>query len=72
MNEEFVELAHFQYPTHNTYVFQHCLSGRIHCLKYSRRGITWDYFEYPEWLVCKEHMITDLPDSGWGFVEDTE
>lgn len=72
MNEEFVELAHFRYPTHNTYVSQCCDSGRIHCLKYSKRGIIWEYFEYCDWHICKEYMIHDLPDHSYGFVEDED
>lgn len=72
MNEEFVELAHFRYPTHCIHVSQCCFSGRIHCLKYSNRGIIWEYFEYSDWHICKEYMIEDLPETGWGFVEDPD
>jgi hypothetical protein len=70
MTPEFNELAHFRYPTHCSYVFQHCDSGRIHCLKYSTRGIRWETFDYGDWDQCKEYMITDLPDYTWGFSED--
>lgn len=71
-SDDFNTLAHFQYPTHYVYVFQHADSGHIHCLKYSRRGIRWEYFRYEEWEQCKEYMITDLPDHSWGFEEDLE
>jgi len=72
-NEEFNTLAHFQYPTHYVYVFQHCDSGHIHCLKYSkRRGIVWEFFDYSDWDSCKEYMIVDLPDHSWGFEADPD
>lgn len=71
-NNDINELAHFKYPTHFSYVFQHQDSGRIHCIKYSKRGIVWEHFEYGDWDQCKEYMITDLPESGWGFVEEEE
>lgn len=66
------ELAHFKYPTHYAYVYQYGEGGRIHCLKYSRRGIRWETFEYSDWGLCKEYMISDLPDHSWGFEEDPE
>ena len=71
MNPELLnEIAHFRYPTHYAYVYQYGEGGRIHCLKYSKRGIRWESFDYSDWDNCKEYMITDLPDHSWGFTED--
>lgn len=67
------ELAHFRYPRHFAYVYQYGDSGRIHCLKYNTAGyVRWEHFEYTEWDLCKEWMITDLPDHSWGFQEDSD
>lgn len=66
----FYELAHFRYPTHYAYVFQHCDSGVIHCIKYNKRQIDWTYYAYEEWHICKEYMIESLPLGQWGFTED--
>lgn len=70
MSPETIELAHFRYPSHYAYVYQHCDSGRIHCLKYSRRGLLWETFDYNEWELCKEYMITELPEYTWLFSPD--
>jgi hypothetical protein len=69
---ELATLAHFKYPTHYAYVYQYSEGGRIHCLKYSKKGIVWEYFEYSEWDQCKEYMLSDLPDHTYGFEEDPE
>lgn len=71
MNQDgFALLAHFQYPSHYAYVYQHCDSGHIHCLKYDQRHIDWTYYTYEEWDQCKEYMLTPLPMGQWGFSED--
>ena len=72
MGDQVVELAHFRYPTHYTYVYQVNDTGRVHCIKYSQRGMVWEHFDYAAWEECKEYMITDLPDHTWGFSEDPE
>ena len=63
----FYELAHFKYPTHYAYVFQHQDSGCIHCLKYNSSKLEWTYYNYEEWESCKEHMIRGLEPGSWGF-----
>jgi hypothetical protein len=71
MNKDgFALLAHFQYPSHYTYVYQHCDSGHIHCLKYNQRHIVWTYYTYEEWATCKEYMIEPMPNGIWGFTPD--
>ncbi len=69
---DFNLLAHFRYPTHFAYVFQHELSGQIHCLKYNQRSIDWTYYAYEQWDQCKEYMIEALPLGVWGFTPDPD
>lgn len=69
-HNDFALLAHFCYVTHYTYVYQHCDSGHIHCLKYNQSRIDWTYWSYSEWDHCKEHMITPMPTGVWGYSED--
>lgn len=68
----FNELAHFKYPTHYVYVFQHQHTGHIHCLKYNNRKIDWTHYQYEEWEQCKEYMIQELEWGTWGFESDSE
>lgn len=68
--QELSLLAHFQYPTHWSYVYQYGNKGRIHCIKYGNRGIIWETFENHEFDQCQEYMIADLPAEFWGFEAD--
>ena len=64
--------ALFKYPSHASYVFASSPSGRIHCVKYSNRGLEWEWFDQSHVADCQEYMITDVVDERWGFQEDSD
>ena len=66
------KVIHLSYPTHKSYVFQLEDSLVVHCVKYSDRGLEWEFFENDDWTGCQEYMIQSLPGERWGFEEDPE
>lgn len=67
---EYTKIAHLQYPRHNAYAYQIKGSSYIHCIRYTSRGIEWDWFN--DWDTCKDTMVEEPSAWKWGFTEDPE
>ena len=63
-------VAHLKYSTHFSFVFQHELSGRFHCIKYGRNGFAWEVFDESDLDLLEEYSSQDLPEGTWGVVVD--